>query len=529
MPASAVLYKSLPLEQGNLPKEVAMNKFKKSLCSAFAASIVLTGAASMAPMALAQGDAEPSAPLHELPVDQLMSLTIHKFANNTPGDAGNGMEITDTADLGEALEGAEFQVERVNDIDLTTQAGWVAAEQIAKGAVAPESLSYGTPVSQTTGPDGIAQFSDLEIGLYRVTETQAPDGYRISTQPFFVALPLTHPTELNSWMTDVHVYPKNNETADQGVKTVNDAEAFIDGDVMHYTITQPLEQRSESSAPRARYIISDFYDEARISPDLQSIVVEGYEAGTDYSVVTDTAGVLKIEFTEAGLAKIDENSRAQGGEVVVSIDFEVLNPEDTSEIVNRFKVIDEYEGDPTDPEDPNEPPTDPDPEDPDQPEWPKSYFGNLDIAKQTSDGTRIGGAEFDLYTCDAQSTLSTDPIRTGIVADDSEQPEINQLRVNDWVNNQFVNEEDRSFYCLVETKAPEGFELNVEPIQFQVLRGEQTESIALTTVNVTDVERNAGFALPLTGGTGIAILILAGGALFVIGRGYSLYINRRQA
>ncbi len=45
---------------------------------------------------------------------------------------------------------------------------------------------------------------------------------------------------------------------------------------------------------------------------------------------------------------------------------------------------------------------------------------------------------------------------------------IDGLRNNDWENNEAVT--DPGYYCLVEIKAPDGFELQTRPIAFQVLR-----------------------------------------------------------
>ena len=501
-----------------------MNVFKKSLCAAVSTGMLL-GAGAFSP-AFAQETPAPvgvsAGTLANMPTDNL-SLTIHKFANNNPGTAGNGTQLEDTSGLGAALQGAQFKLEKVNGIDLSTQAGWIEAEKLQKSNGA--GATYTDVTSGTTDANGELTFDGLPIGLYRVTETKAPEGHRISAAPFFVALPMTDPVELNDWMSNVHVYPKNNKTADQGTKTVNDAATAIAGNDIQYTIDQPLEQRAADAPARTQYVISDFYPADRL--EYKSINIDGYTEGTDYNVDTNTAGIAQIIFTEAGRAKVDEASRTADAAIQANLTFEVLDPENTETVVNKFKVSENFAGDPGDPEDPTDPPTDP--EDPEDPQWPKSYFGSVDIAKVNSEGTRLPGAEFDLYRCDSKAALQGEALRSGIVADDTAKPEVNQLRVNDWANNAVVAENDRGFYCLVETKAPAGYELNAQPIRFQVLKGTQEASIALTSVNVTDVEDNAGFQLPLTGGQGILILLLAGGALLIIGRGYALYTQRKSA
>ena len=48
-----------------------------------------------------------------------------------------------------------------------------------------------------------------------------------------------------------------------------------------------------------------------------------------------------------------------------------------------------------------------------------------------------------------------------------------------------------------------------------------------TAVTVTDVPKNAGFRLPLTGANGVIFLTVAG-ALLVIGGAVSAYANKRR-
>ncbi|APT88988.1 hypothetical protein CFRA_06685 [Corynebacterium frankenforstense DSM 45800] len=81
-------------------------------------------------------------------------------------------------------------------------------------------------------------------------------------------------------------------------------------------------------------------------------------------------------------------------------------------------------------------------------------------------------------------------------------------------------------YCLVETTAPQGHELQADAIYFVVNKG-ATETVGLTNVTVKDVQRNAGFELPLTGGNGIWLILAAGGLLVVIGGGY-YYVSKRR-
>ena len=68
--------------------------------------------------------------------------------------------------------------------------------------------------SVTTSSDGLAQFANLDLGLYLVIETKAPDSVTTACEPFFVSVPMTkvqnsETNGLKDWLYDVHVYPKN--------------------------------------------------------------------------------------------------------------------------------------------------------------------------------------------------------------------------------------------------------------------------------------------------------------------------------
>ncbi len=65
-------------------------------------------------------------------------------------------------------------------------------------------------VTKTTAGGGLATFDSLPLGAYVVTETKTPAGY-VGSKPFIITVPMTHPTDLNKWVYDVHAYPKNSK------------------------------------------------------------------------------------------------------------------------------------------------------------------------------------------------------------------------------------------------------------------------------------------------------------------------------
>ena len=86
-------------------------------------------------------------------------------------------------------------------------------------------------------------------------------------------------------------------------------------------------------------------------------------------------------------------------------------------------------------------------------------------------------------------------------------------------------------YCLVETKAPAGYELLTQPVVFNLKKDDRKENTVGTTtvtlskqVDVTN-NRSTTLKLPATGGMGILIVVLAG--LAIIGGG--AYAARRNS
>ena len=68
--------------------------------------------------------------------------------------------------------------------------------------------------TEKTDVSGLAKFENLELGLYLVIETKAPDSVKEACVPFFVSVPMTKVNDsktnkLSDWLYDIHVYPKN--------------------------------------------------------------------------------------------------------------------------------------------------------------------------------------------------------------------------------------------------------------------------------------------------------------------------------
>ena len=106
------------------------------------------------------------------------------------------------------------------------------------------------------------------------------------------------------------------------------------------------------------------------------------------------------------------------------------------------------------------------------------------------------------------------------VTDGNGQITIDGLHVTNLENN---DQQIDKNYCLVETKAPEGYAKLVDPIPFKMESDDPNAVNIEYTADVVNVDDDD--FLPSTGGMGVGLLI-AGGALIV---GAGVYAARRNS
>ncbi|AZA10233.1 SpaH/EbpB family LPXTG-anchored major pilin [Corynebacterium pseudopelargi] len=502
-----------------------MTTLKHRWAAALAAgAIAVTGAGASVTLAPAPAYAQQTANPTGI-TNESGNLHIHKFANNQGVAQGDGSKIDDTGNLGEPLPGAVFKVTKVDGVDLKTNDGWEKAARIQRGE---EDANLTQPgVTKTTNSSGVADFDGLSIGLYKVEETSAPSGYESAADAnaFYVTLPITDPKAKNAWLYDVHVYPKNKKQENVISKTVNDNDATTNGSKIQYTVDGKLPSATELE----KVELTDLYPSDRLSDPRATRVTIGDDIevvdGVDYNLNIETPGQAKVVFTPQGLAKLDKLS-GEARKVQAQFEFTVADPDSQTElgpIKNRAMINakgkDSEAPDP-DPEDPTDPNVTPDEESP------ETYYGNVEVTKVGDDEAKLSGVKFDLYRCDDKDSLVGEPVKRDITTGGEGKVTIKSLHVNDWVNGE-KNPTNPSGYCLVETQAAEGYALLAEPYYFEVLR-DSADNVALTSKTVKNVKNNGGFQLPLTGGTGVTMLLIIGGLIMAGGALYMVRNNRRE-
>ncbi|MBK0420127.1 SpaH/EbpB family LPXTG-anchored major pilin [Leucobacter sp. CSA1] len=521
-------------------------------------------AATAVLLALGGGAAAQAAPIIP-PSFEHGNLHIHKFEQPAaPGQPADGLP-RDTAGLTPIGE-VTFTVQRIKHVDLSTNAGWVAAAGIsydaATGTISGEG-SDGQPAvigdvdpangTQTTDAAGDATFSGLPIGLYLVTETAAPAGVTPSA-PFLVTVPLTNPETRTDWMQDVHVYPKNSTST--ATKTVDDAAAVKVGDDIAWTIRGDIPKTADpaydSAAPigagnqpflaPSGYRVSDTLDQRLAYVSAEVTLTEGGGAlvPADYTVVVPSAengNTFSVTFTAAGLAKLGAAAGVAGSQVQVVLTTTVTSLGDGTVgdgvITNRAVV---FPNRPSIEGDPGNPPTE-------TPEV-ESRWGDILIHKVDARNRTVAlpGAEFQVFASKEDADRLANPISvngtTTFTTGDDGTVRISGLRYSDFVDGaQLADDQDPKwrYYWVVETRAPEvdgqRYELLAEPVRVtvdaaqQVISGDVENPAAGETV-IENVPHNAGFELPLTGAAGTWMFTIGG--LLVLGGGLALALRRRK-
>ncbi|ARD42426.1 SpaH/EbpB family LPXTG-anchored major pilin [Actinomyces gaoshouyii] len=502
------------------------------------------------------------------------TLTIHKCEQTDTNGTAAGTGLQQAPADCNAMEGVTYKITKL-DYNLSTQEGWTQLAA-AKGDVNTASAAHKTSTTfeGKTAADGTLTFdaNKTDVGAYLVQEIStagakvhrggATDDAKgaIPGADFIVTLPMTSPGNTNAWNYDVHVYPKNTLSGIEK-KVVDTGKASGSGNSLEYTIDAAIPKVNVAGGETIkRFNVIDQLDPRvqkgtgvdQLNPRVAIVGTnaQALTADTDYTVTVaagnDDKNYLTVDFTAEGLKKI-ATARANGDnttkvQVILTATFAADTSLDGGISNTAFLIPSdspEFNWDKDRPTTPgtNIPGTDP----------VVSKYGKVELSKKGSDTDNLlPGAEFQIYQCtwdgnkdttpqlrdsDATDATALTPLTvknaSTFITQDNGKVVVDALRANDWENGATKQLTNDDYYCFVETKAPEGYTLQAEPVPFRILAASADNKDEMMAVEITDVPKNAGFHLPLTGASGVVFLTVVGGLLVLAGAGIA-YVNKRR-
>jgi hypothetical protein len=497
----------------------------------FAARAAATlGAVAIGALAIFGSAVPASAAGANVDATQTRTLTIHKHERTATNGAvaGTGQKITGASNLtalGNPLSGVTFQVQQITDIDLGTNAGWTTVQGLTAAQAASRAL--GAASSVVTNAGGEAVFNNLPIGAYLVQETAAGTKVVDRTAPFLVTVPTATGkagTPSNTWVYDVHVYPKNSTTdlTKTRVPAAAGTPEALNADLQRWTVAARIPQIAAGETFE-NFSIVDSIDTAvlkLLTNDQPSGVAAGgtvtatnaagaafsLSAGTDYTVVKSADGkTLTLAFTASGHTKLAAN---KGGTVSLNVLTKAIAVPATTPagtITNNASSTIKISNSPAATNTTSATGT--------VASFQFFTYSPVTDANGTTTKSPLANASFELYPSQADAQAGTNKIIFN--------------GTSSWTtdaNGQYTFPVLNSgTYVVKETTAPAGFELPTLNIP--------TTGAGTTTTYYAELPHNQQlptWALPFTGGNGPVLFATGGGALLVIALGAALVVARRR-
>lgn len=497
-----------------------MKKMIKKMSAVFMAAVLTTGMFAVSAAAAGNNTDLPEA---------TGSLTIHKYLMDDLTDAdtpGNGNETTDIPASAVPLNGIEFEIVKLKitldadgnavsstDGKIPTNASEVTEDMLDKDT-AQTVITSGT---DEDGKDlGIAAIDSLPRGFYYVTELPS-EKVAEPVAPFIVSVPMTNP-EGNGWITDVHVYPKN-ESADIDKYVTKVPNKHETSDTHGGKVTWIIQPSVPTNVAAAKkYDITDALDGV-LKYVADSVKVYGVkdrstETGSEgevlipagnYDASETTQSNIKVSFTQTGRQYL-----ADSGYKFIRVVFDTTLTEDApmqTEIKNgaRLDYKNQFDQDKSYEVLPEN--------------KPEVHTGKIGIMKVDANNqeTKLPDAKFAIAASlsDAKDKKYIRDVNgNDIIVTTKADGTAEFLGFAYGVTGDKVTEDNKpTTYYLVETQAPNGYNLLNEPIKVTVNPAgiENTGCIAQVTV-----KNSSAFILPVTGGIGTTIFTAAGIGFIVL-------------
>lgn len=238
-------------------------------------------------------------------------------------DMSVAVKYTIPAELETALGMTDAQ-KHADHIYTSTELSTALGNSGNKNTLEEYVKANGTKMNKTNA-EGQTSASDLELGLYLVAETSVPAGVFITSNPFFVSLPMTN-SNGTSWQYDVWVYPKNQTskaTLDKKVMLAGSNAGYADttsasiGDNVQYQVVSMIPEVTTVSTYLTSYDFEDTLGTGLTYDQTANVTIEFYddqalttkntitfEKDTDFTVAYNN-DKMTIHVTDTGLAKMN--------------------------------------------------------------------------------------------------------------------------------------------------------------------------------------------------------------------------------
>lgn len=246
------------------------------------------------------------------------SITIHKYEYNGKGSTATGADGETAPDGAKPLGGVTFEIYKVQNNawlekyyngDKTIDISKLSADKYytkdsSTGKITVNGTPTLTPEQTITTDDttGVATASGLDLGLYLVVETKAPDKVTAPVDPFLVSVPMTRiadngtTNKLTDWIFDVHVYPKNSTTYGEVTIEKKGYTGGSDG-----TLLQGVE-----------FVLEKHTGAGNEASDWTVVNASEQDPTNTFDLVTDTNGQIKLSGLSQGEYRIYEDSYTAG-------------------------------------------------------------------------------------------------------------------------------------------------------------------------------------------------------------------------
>ncbi|WP_313631168.1 SpaH/EbpB family LPXTG-anchored major pilin [Enterococcus devriesei] len=507
------------------------------------------------------------------------SLTIHKYLYDAEGindgQSGNGRVPENISELeGKEIKDVQFDVYQVGNA--TGDNAKNAPEVVPGGSEWTYKLisydnnkgtmevSDGTNTYQyeisgkqsgKTGDNGAIVFSKLK-GYYFVMENLAESEPKMKDEggnwnkvaitspirPFVVAVPMTDPDDLNKWITDVHVYPKNQSSdivKEPSKPSVNVGEEFswliaveLPEDITDYKKFIVIDKLDEALTYKGNVKV---YQAEKVDGKWQKVESGGeLVAETEYKVTEPASPDNKLE---VALTKPDGFTKVDGWEgLIVEFNTEVnekIEDKDVNIIGNKATV-----------EFTNSQDQDSDKETDES----EVNVGDITVDKRNENDEKLPEAEFQI--ADSLENATNGKFIKVVTNDSGEITKIvypdnkDYGTAKNWIVKPYsendpnffdrftgletfsVEKNNHKSYWLVETKAPKDYNLLGDPVEVNFKDSEEVEGKKTYNLTTDPIVNKKGFILPNTGGIGTMLLVIVG--IVLVGLAIILNMNNKK-